>query len=101
MAGFQPAEAFYRGAASLALLPFRFERTGPNRYLISNMVGDFVRLSGDELSRLIDLELRPADELHFSNSRHRFTFLLSRSGASTRAPIARCPARAQTAPATI
>ncbi len=64
MAGFQPAEAFYRGAASLALLPFRFERTGPNRYLISNMVGDFVRLSGDELSRLIDLELRPGDELY-------------------------------------
>jgi uncharacterized protein len=63
MARFQPAEAFHSAEDALQLLPLRFERTGKN-YLVSNMVGDFVRLSGDELNRLVDLRVRPGDGLY-------------------------------------
>jgi uncharacterized protein len=63
MARFQPAEAFHSAADTLELLPLRFERAGKN-YLVSNMVGDFVRLSGDELNRLVDLRVRPGDGLY-------------------------------------
>jgi His-Xaa-Ser system radical SAM maturase HxsB len=47
----------------LQLLPLRFERAGKD-YLVSNIVGDFVRLSGDELNRLVDLRVRPGDGLY-------------------------------------
>ena len=63
MARFQPAEAFHSEADTLQLLPLRFERTGKN-YLVSNMVGDFIRLSGDELTRLVDLRVHPGDGLY-------------------------------------
>jgi len=63
MARFQPAEAFHSAEDSLELLPLRFERAGKS-YLVSNMVGDFVRLSGDELNRLVDLRVRPGDGLY-------------------------------------
>jgi uncharacterized protein len=63
MARFRPAEVFRSGTDALELLPLRFERTGKN-YLVSNMVGDFIRLSGDELSRLVDLRVEPGDGLY-------------------------------------
>jgi uncharacterized protein len=63
MARFQPAEAFQSAVDTLQLLPVRFERAGDN-YLVSNMVGDFIRLSGDELDRLVDLRIRPGDGLY-------------------------------------
>jgi uncharacterized protein len=63
MARFQPAEAFQPPNDTLELLPLRFERTGTH-YLVSNMVGDFIRLSGDELCRLVDLRIRPGDGLY-------------------------------------
>jgi uncharacterized protein len=63
MARFLPAEAFHSAEDALQLLPLRFERMGKS-YLVSNMVGDFVRLSGDELNRLIDLRVRPGDGLY-------------------------------------
>src|SRR5712671_3409279 len=63
MARFQPAEAFHSAEDSLELLPLRFERAGKS-YLVSNMVGDFVRLSGDELTRLVDLRLHPGEGLY-------------------------------------
>jgi His-Xaa-Ser system radical SAM maturase HxsB len=63
MARFQPAEAFHSDADTLQLLPLRFERTG-STYLVSNMVGDFIRMSGDELNRLIDLRVCPGDGLY-------------------------------------
>jgi hypothetical protein len=59
MPRFQPAEAFHSAEDTLQLLPFRFARTGKN-FLVSNMVGDFVRLSGDELTSLVDLHVHPA-----------------------------------------
>jgi uncharacterized protein len=62
MARFQPAEAF-QPAGDTSLLPLRFERIGKS-YLVSNMVGDFIRLSGDELSRLVDLRVHPGDGLY-------------------------------------
>jgi uncharacterized protein len=63
MARFQPAEAFHSAEDTLELLPLRFERAGKS-YLVSNMVGDFVRLSDDELNRLVDLRVRPGDGLY-------------------------------------
>ena len=63
MARFQPAESFRQGGGPLQLLPLRFERIGKN-YLISNMVGDFVRLSADEFSRVVDLKIEPGDGLY-------------------------------------
>ncbi len=63
MARFQPVEAFHPAEDTLELLPFRFERTD-GHYLVSNMVGDFIRLSSDELTRVIDLRVRPGDGLY-------------------------------------
>ena len=54
MARFQPVEAFHPAEGTLELLPFRFERT-EGRYLVSNIVGDFIRLSSDELTRIVEL----------------------------------------------
>ncbi len=48
---------------TLELLPFRFERTG-RHYLVSNMAGDFIRLSGEELIRIVELRVRPGDGLY-------------------------------------
>jgi His-Xaa-Ser system radical SAM maturase HxsB len=36
----------------------------PQCRVVSNIVGDFIRLSGDELSRLVDLRIRPGDGLY-------------------------------------
>lgn len=62
MARFQPADAFH-ATAGFQLLPLRFERIGAN-YLVSNMVGDFVRLTSDELHRLVELRVHPGDGLY-------------------------------------
>ena len=64
MARFLPPEAFSAPSERLSLLPFNFERTGVNQFLVSNMVGDFVSLSQDEINRLVDLQLRPGDGLY-------------------------------------
>ena len=64
MARFLPPEAFSAPSESSSLLPFNFERTGVNQFLVSNMVGDFVSLSQDEINRLVDLQLRPGDGLY-------------------------------------
>ena len=63
MARFQPAESFHSADETLELLPLRFERAGKH-YLVSNIVGDFVRLSDDEMTRLVDLHIRPGDGLY-------------------------------------
>ena len=63
MARFQPIEAFQPAADTLQLLPLRFERA-ETHYLVSNMVGDFISLSSDELTRLVDLRVRPGDGLY-------------------------------------
>ena len=64
MARFLGAEAFQENETPLELLPFRFNRDQNKNYLVSNMVGDFVRLSADELDRLVDLRMAPGDGLY-------------------------------------
>jgi len=64
MARFLAPEAFSAATDNLSLLPFNLERTGTNGYLVANMVGDFVRLTDDELNRLVDLRVRPGDGLY-------------------------------------
>lgn len=64
MARFLPPAAFSASSESLSLLPFNFERTSPDQYLVSNMVGDFLRLTEHELHRVIDLRLEPGDGLY-------------------------------------
>ncbi|MHB0773347.1 His-Xaa-Ser system radical SAM maturase HxsB [Bradyrhizobium sp. 1.29L] len=64
MARFLAAQAFGSPSDELALLPFHFERTGAEQFLVSNMVGDFIRLTQDELNRLADLKLKPGDGLY-------------------------------------
>jgi uncharacterized protein len=64
MARFLPPEAFGASSEAVSLLPFNLERTGTNQYLVSNMVGDFIRLTEDEINRLIDLRLSPGDGLY-------------------------------------
>jgi uncharacterized protein len=48
----------------LQLLPLRFERLDPGRYLVTNMVGDGLLLSSDELDRVTSLDLMAGDGLY-------------------------------------
>lgn len=64
MARFQPAGSYYAPDKSVRLLPFRFERTGTDGYLVSNIVGDFVRLTTDEFDRVVDERVAPGDRLY-------------------------------------
>ena len=71
MARFLAPEAFSAATEDLSLLPFNLERTGTSQYLVANMVGDFIRLTEDELNRLIDLRVRPGDGLAIRVVHHR------------------------------
>ena len=64
MTRFQGAEAFHDLQKPIALLPFRFQRTSSDRYLVSNIVGEFLRLTRTELTRLVDLQVTPGDGLY-------------------------------------
>jgi uncharacterized protein len=64
MTRFLPAESFQALGDRLELLPFRFERAEANSYLVSNMVGEFIRLQPNELERLVELQLIPGDGLY-------------------------------------
>lgn len=64
MARFQAAESYHATDKPIHLLPLRFERSASGGYLISNLVGDFVRLSADEFDRLIDERVSPGDGLY-------------------------------------
>ena len=64
MARFASAEQFYDLDRGLQLLPFRFRRTSTDRYLVSNIVGDFISLTGEELRRVAELRLSPGDGLY-------------------------------------
>jgi His-Xaa-Ser system radical SAM maturase HxsB len=63
MARFQAAGAYHAPDKAIRLLPFRFERN-TGGYLVSNMVGDFVRLSADEFDRLVNEHITPGDGLY-------------------------------------
>jgi His-Xaa-Ser system radical SAM maturase HxsB len=64
MARFLSREAFCAATEDLSLLPFNFERTGANHYIVANLIVDFTRLTEDELHRLVDLQVRPGDGLY-------------------------------------
>src|SRR3954471_24546470 len=64
MARFLAPEAFHSAPPDLSLLPFNFERAGTDQYRVANMVGDFIRLTEDELNRLVDLRIQPGDGLY-------------------------------------
>ena len=62
MARFQHPNAY--APTGLQLLPLRFERLGPDRYIVNNLVGEFLPLSRQELHRLVALDLMPNDGLY-------------------------------------
>jgi uncharacterized protein len=64
MARFLPPDAFSATTDALSLLPFNLERSGTKQYLVANMVGDFIRLTDDELNKLVDLQIQPGDGLY-------------------------------------
>lgn len=64
MARFLAPEAFNPATEGLSLLPFNLERTGANQYRVANMVGDFIRLTDEELNKLVDLRVQPGDGLY-------------------------------------
>ena len=64
MARFLAPEAFNASSDAISLLPFNLERTGTDQYLVANMVGDFIRLTEDEVNKLVDLQIQPGDGLY-------------------------------------
>ena len=64
MSRFVDVQHFGAPDRGVQLLPFRFERTAAGRYLVSNIVGDFIRLSEEELNRIVDLRVAPGDDLY-------------------------------------
>jgi His-Xaa-Ser system radical SAM maturase HxsB len=64
MARFATPEAFTSPSSEISLLPFNLQRTGSGQYLVANLVGDFIRLTEDEITRLVDLTVRPGDGLY-------------------------------------
>src|ERR1039458_4983296 len=77
MARFLPAEAYHAAQNSVQPLPFRFERASSGGYLVSNMVGDFLRLTDDEFNRLVELNVAPGDGLY---EKAYTTHLITRAG---------------------
>ena len=63
MARFQDAGAF-APTTDLQLLPLRFERLRPDRYVVNNLVGDALLLTRLELDRIVALDLVPGDGLY-------------------------------------
>ncbi len=84
MARFQATDAFHVRETPSELLPFRFARHGSDNFLVSNMVGDFVSLTGDELVRLVDLRLAPGDGLYEKAYQNH---LISRQGQKAQQQI--------------
>jgi len=84
MARFLGPEEFYAKEKSIQLLPFRFERAGSGSYLISNMIGDFVRLSAEEFDQLVEGQISPGDGLYEKASA---AHLVSRVGQTAQLQI--------------
>src|SRR6266446_6014805 len=63
MAGFREAAAF-APTTDLQLLPLRFERLRPDRYFVSNFVGEGLLLNREQLDRVVSLDLTPGDGLY-------------------------------------
>jgi uncharacterized protein len=84
MARFQPAGAYHAQDKAVRLLPFRFERSGSDEYLVSNFVGDFVRLSADEFGSLVEERVKPGDALY---EKAFASHLIMREGQSSQIQI--------------
>jgi His-Xaa-Ser system radical SAM maturase HxsB len=63
--------------AELQLLPIRFEKLDEDKYCVSNIAGDFLTVSSDELNRLTSLLIKPGDGLY---ERAFSKLLISRRG---------------------
>jgi His-Xaa-Ser system radical SAM maturase HxsB len=63
MSRFLPSGAFNAPEHPIQPLPYRFERVGGG-YLVSNIVGDFLKLTADEFRRLSELSVVPGDGLY-------------------------------------
>jgi uncharacterized radical SAM superfamily Fe-S cluster-containing enzyme len=63
MAGFRDAAAF-APTTDLQLLPLRFEHLRPDRYFVSNVVGEGLLLNREQLNRLVCLDVFPGDGLY-------------------------------------
>ncbi|RTL51775.1 MAG: His-Xaa-Ser system radical SAM maturase HxsB [Bradyrhizobiaceae bacterium] len=64
MARFQPVSSFQPVAEELVLLPLRFERTKDARFIVSNLVGDLITLSEQQLREVVSLNLDPGSDLY-------------------------------------
>jgi len=62
MAGFNGPEHYV--PLKSALLPLRFERRADGDYFVANIVGDIIRLTESELSKLIEGDVIPGDGLY-------------------------------------
>ena len=96
MSRFFPPGEFHGSETPLQLMPLRFERTDSNEYLVSNMVGDFIRFSAAEFQRLIELQVKPGDGLyeraysaHLVSRECAFESPCSESYVDMRMPVAR------------
>src|SRR4051812_43974634 len=63
MGRFLGPETFQPPSTALQLLPFAFDRQAAH-VLVSNMVGDFIRLTPNEFDRLLNLAMVPGDGLY-------------------------------------
>jgi uncharacterized protein len=79
MARFLPPRAFNAPETPIKHLPFRFEKAANRTYIVSNMVGDFVRLTSDEFDRLVDLQCSPDEPLY---EKAYASHLITREGQS-------------------
>ena len=84
MARFLAADAFHAPEKAITLLPFRFRRSDHGGYLASNMVGDFLRLTENELNRVLDLKVTPGDGLY---EKAYAGHLISREGQSAQLQV--------------
>ena len=53
MSKFKPAEAYAAASSEWELLPFRFERVGDDRVLLTNMVGEHLFLTGTDFDEFM------------------------------------------------
>lgn len=63
MSRFQDQEAFEAVEGTWELLPFQFERFGPDRVLLTNMVGEHLFVSPEELEAILSKSLPAGSDL--------------------------------------
>ena len=77
---FKPRTDFLPGSGSSSLLPFRFIRLDDSRYVLTNLVGEYVVTDRDSLVGLVNKTLPPDSNLYAQfKSRH---FLIDSAGSA-------------------